>query len=284
MTIDTSQARDQADFSEMIPHGALSFGVIKIRPFNVDAGVIPTPSKSSDAHYLDCEITLQGGTWDKRKVWTRLGIAGSPAYVNMGMSAMKAIRETGVSASVQNPTLYSMDSYMDLDGLTVGVKIKIESSPGYNDKNEIAVFLSPVQDGVKKLWDRLVAGDCAPDPNAIIAKRNPKAGVAANDNQQQQVPRWAAGAAGAVGVSAPVAETRTQVMDASVIAAAVAAATPVDALAANTEMAAPASSPAAPTDVPHAAPSTHPTTVAPAPAAVTPPWVAAQGAPVQSPK
>jgi hypothetical protein len=245
MTIDVSQARDQADFSEMIPHGALSFGVIKIRPFNVDANVIPTPSKSSDAHYLDCEITLTGGAWDKRKIWTKIGIAGSQAYINMGMSAMKAIRETGVGASVQNPALYSMDSYMDLDGLTVGVKIKIESSPGYNDKNEIACFLSPVQDGVKKIWDRLVAGDCAPDPNAIIAKRNPKAGAAAGGAVAEQAPRWAAAAA-------PTAAPAT-----------------------------------APTPAPAAASEPTPT-AAPVAATVTttgvPPWVAAQGAPVQSPK
>ena len=246
MTIDVSQARDQADFSEMIPHGALSFGVIKIRPFNLDANVIPTPSKSSEAHYLDCEITLTGGAWDKRKIWTKIGIAGSQAYINMGMSAMKAIRETGVGASVQNPGLYSMNDYMELDGLTVGVKIKIESSPGYNDKNEISCFLSPVQDGVKKIWDKLVAGDCAPDPNAIIAKRNPKAGVAAGGAVQEQAPRWAA---------APAAP---------------AAAPPITAAPATT--AAPA--PVAPAGA---------TVTAGAPPA-TPPWVAAQGAPVQSPK
>lgn len=257
MTIDVSQARDQADFSELIPHGALSFGVIKIRPFNVDANVIPTPSKSSDAHYLDCEITLEGGAWNKRKIWTKLGIAGSQAYINMGMSSMKAIRETGVGASVQNPALYSMNSYMDLDGLTVGVKIKIESSPGYNDKNEIACFLSPVQDGVKKLWDRLVAGDCAPDPNAIIAKRNPPAGAAGGGaGVAEQAPRWAAAAAHA-GVPA----------DAPAVAP--------DAPAAPVSAAAPAAAPAPGSFV---APAAAPTTPA------TPPWVAAQGAPVQSPK
>ncbi len=255
MTIDTSQARDQADFSELIPHGALSFGVIKIRAFNLDANVIPTPSKSSDAHYLNCEITLKGGVWDKRKVWTNLGVAGPPGYINMGMSAMKAIRETGVGASVQNPALYSMDSYMDLDGLTVGVKIKIKSSAGWDDKNEIAVFLSPVQDGVKKLWDRLVAGDCAPDPNAIIAKHNPRVGAAANDNQQQ-APRWAAGAGASPAGSAPTAAQAT-------------AAAPVAAPVAGA--------------VTGVGTAVAPAPVA-APAATTPPWVAAQGAPTQSPK
>ncbi len=257
MTIDVSKARDQADFSEIIPHGALSFGVIKIRPFNLDANVIPTPSKSSDAHYLDCEITLAGGAWDKRKIWTKIGIAGSQAYINMGMSAMKAIRETGVGASVQNPALYSMNDYMELDGLTVGVKIKIESSPGYNDKNEIAVFLSPVQDGVKKIWDKLVAGDCAPDPNAIIAKRNPKVGAAAGGVVQEQAPRWAAGAA------APAAGGTGDAL------AKPASPPPATAASAGTPAVA-AAAPAAP--------------AAAASVSAAPPWVAAQGAPVQSPK
>jgi hypothetical protein len=136
-----------------------------------------------------------------------------------------------------------MNDYMDLDGLTVGVKVKIESSPGYNDKNEIAVFLSPVQDGVKKLWDRLVAGDCAPDPNAVIAKRNPKAGEDGGDALAKQAPRWAAGATPAAAPAAPAAPAAAQ----------------------------------ASTSAAGAAPAA-------APIGATPPWVAAQGAPVQSPK
>lgn len=259
--IDLSQARDQADFSELIPSGALSFGIIRIRPFNLDANVIATPSKSSEAQYLDCEITLQGGAWDKRKIWTRIGTAGSKAYINMGMSSMKAIRESGVGASPQQPHLYGMDSYMELDGLTVGIKIKIDSSPGYSDKNEVAVFLSPVQDGVKKFWDRLIAGDCQPDPNAIVAKRSPAKAAPGAGAPEAAAPRWAAGAtppAAVVGAAAP------------------AAAPPV--------AAAPAVAPEGSTPAPAAAAPAAAPVAGPPGAAATPPWVAAQGAPVQAPE
>lgn len=162
-----ADAEPQQDFGDLIPDGVLAFGVLNIRPHNADQGMIVTPSKSSEARYLDCEVTIMQGPFDKRKLWTRIGVAGSDKYVAMGKSAIKAILETGKNAGPQNPNGYYIPHGHDgqpafeyLDGLVVAVKIKIEpGKDGYRDKNDIALFLSPVDPVTQKTFERLRAGD-----------------------------------------------------------------------------------------------------------------------------
>jgi hypothetical protein len=195
--MDYSQYGDQQDFSELIPHGALSWGILRIRAANLQAGVWETTSKnpkdpSSPSKYLDCEITLEGGKWDKRKVWTKIGVAGTPGYIKMGGQQIRAILQTARGASDADPTLYYMDSHGELDGMKVGVKIKVEPPQGsYSEKNDVAVFLSPEQN--KGDWAKLVAGDCEPDPNARAPQRaGAPAGTSTTPAGQ---PRWAAASA-----------------------------------------------------------------------------------------
>ena len=85
-----ADAPGQNDFSELLPHGLLSWAYIKVRPHNLDQGLIEKPSKSSDGAYLDLELTLEGGPGDRRKIFTRVGVRGSEKYVNMGRSAIRA--------------------------------------------------------------------------------------------------------------------------------------------------------------------------------------------------
>lgn len=168
-TVSFHDAPPPTHTGDLLPHGALSFGIMNIRPFNLEHGLIEKPSKSSDGAYLDCEITCMGGAFDKRKVFTRIGVAGSEKYINMGRTAIKAILEVGRQAGPNNMAAYGLPAYgtgvdwMQLDGLQVAFKIKVEKGQnGYNDKNDIAVWLSPIEPAVKKDWDRLVAGDQMP--------------------------------------------------------------------------------------------------------------------------
>lgn len=176
-----ADAPGQNDFSELLPHGLLSWAILTIRPHNLDQGLIERPSKSSDAAYLDCELTLEGGPGDRRKVWTRIGVRGSEKYVNMGRSAIRAILEVGRGASAQNQAAYTINAnqagqpnWLELSGLKVAVKLKIEKGQGgYEDKNDVAVWLSPIADsGTEKLFQRLLAGDVMPPAGTIPAQRS----------------------------------------------------------------------------------------------------------------
>lgn len=186
-----ADAESQQDFSDMIPNGTLAFGQLRLKWYNADQGIVETPSKTSEARYLDCEVTIIANPangaphkYQKRKVFTRIGVAGSEKYVNMGRSAIKAILETGKGASQQNPTGYEIGSYADLDDLIVAVKVKEEpAKDGYAAKNDIAVWLSPVDSVTAKDFQRLMTNDTEPKGRAAGAKPAQQAG-----------PAWAAGA------------------------------------------------------------------------------------------
>ena len=191
MVMDFSGAERQNDFSTLIPQGTLCWGMLKVRPFNLDAGLWETPSKNGSGNkYLDCEVIIQGGKYNLRRVWTRIGTGGSEKYVNMGRSQTRAILEVGKQASEQNPAGYAIDSYSEVNGLQVAFKVKEEPEQnGYDAKNEVAVFLSPVDPVTKKDFERLVAGDTEPKGKQNI-RSAPGGGVAA---QAAPTARWAQG-------------------------------------------------------------------------------------------
>jgi hypothetical protein len=171
-----ADAPDQRDFSELIPQGTLAWGVLKITPHNLQQGAWETPSKTSDGRYLRADIIIEGGRWDKRHVFTNLTTYNqNEMAVNIGRGQIKAILEVGRGASPENMNAYALASYADLDGLKVALKVSEEHSAGYNPKNDVAVFLSPIQ--TVKDWERLMAGDL--EPSGIQAIKKPTGAAAA---------------------------------------------------------------------------------------------------------
>lgn len=196
MTMDFSGAERQKDFSVLIPQGTLSWGVLKIKPYNIDQGLWEQPSKdfaNTGVKYLNCEVHLVGGQYDKRVVFTRIGTAGNKEnYINMGKAAIRAILEVGKQASEQNVAGYSIEHYKDLNGLQVAIKVKEEPEQnGYGPKNDVAVFLSPVDPVTKADFDRLVAGDTEPKGKQAIRSGGGGGGAPA---QAAPAARWAQGA------------------------------------------------------------------------------------------
>ena len=180
-----ANAPNQRDMSELIPQGTLSWGVLKITPHDLDQGAWETPSKPpKTSKYLKCDIILEGGRWDKRHVFTNINTKNDNlTAVEIGGGQIKAILECGRGANEVNPATYDMDSYSELDGLKVAIKVNEEHSEGYNSKNNVAVFLSPFQN--VKDWERLLANDC--EPKGVQAIRKPKAAAAAPETAA----RWA---------------------------------------------------------------------------------------------
>ena len=191
MTMDYSQAPQGQDYSDLLPHGTLVFGFVKVRPFNLQAGVIETTSKNNaENKYLDLELTIKGGPYDKRKIWDKPGVEGSEGYTNAGGAAIRAMLEVGRGASEQNREAYKIENYMELDGLQCAFRIKIEPGNAQypNEKNAVAIYLTPLNPATEKDFTRLVAGDSSPAANL----RGPqKAAVSAASAPATQS-RWGA--------------------------------------------------------------------------------------------
>ncbi len=193
MSRNYSQAPDQRDFSELVPHGTLCVGIFRVKPHNVNEGILLTPTKAGTGKYLKADIIIEGGKHDKRHVFTNLNVENpNSVATDIAHGAIKAMLECSrhqvneVGEPVMPDGAYDLADYGDLDGMKIAFKVSVQSQAGYNDSNDVAVFLSPFQ--TKKDWDRLLKGEMDPDPNAVIATKKP-ATVAAAANPQS---RWGA--------------------------------------------------------------------------------------------
>jgi hypothetical protein len=161
--------------SALIPHGTLAFAVVK--PTGIKE------SKRTGGSYANLELTIADGPFTGRKVWTivmnpqdernqnqALRNEGKNDGAQMGLAAMCRMFE---AAGVFNPLdARSYDKFNGvafnqviaaLEGLTVAIKIKVKKGDqGYDDKNEVAEFLSPAPtSGTSKLWSQLTGDGSA---------------------------------------------------------------------------------------------------------------------------
>jgi hypothetical protein len=164
-----SSASGSSGSGALIPHGTLAFAVVK--PTGIKE------SKRTGGTYANLELTISDGPFTGRKVWTivmnpqddknqnhALRAEGKNDGALMGLASMCRMFE---AAGVFNPLdARSYDRYngasfnqviAGLEGLTVAIKVKIsKGKDGYEDKNEVAEFLSPAPtSGTSKLWAQL---------------------------------------------------------------------------------------------------------------------------------
>lgn len=190
--------------NELIPDGTLAWALVKVRPHNLDHGLVLVPSKSSESKYLDLELTILEGPYARRKIWDKIGIEGSEKWVMMGRQRIRHIIQVGTEmsafpASHPNYLLGTRSQtsgemvFMELDELRCAIKVGIEKGKdGYGDKNTVRQYLSPNPAADShKAFLKLVAGQTQGEP------QQQKAATAASK------PAWAAG--GTVGGSAPSA-------------------------------------------------------------------------------
>jgi hypothetical protein len=166
---------------EVIPKGTLLWATLEVRPHNADMGVYPKPSSKTPGNaYLDCELTVDGGPYEGRKLWEMIGVEGSPKYTEQGAAAIRHILETGKAASPTNPQGYVIETYGELDGLRVALEVSVEKggpkqdgSGDYPDKNRVARFLSPSPESdTNAKFKMLVAGQ-QPLPATTTAAAKP---------------------------------------------------------------------------------------------------------------
>lgn len=153
--------------TSLIPNGTLAWLLVKVREFKV--------SSSTGSRYADLELTVVGGPYERRKVFTKIGDpewdGNSEDYKKMGYSAVSRMIEAAGLVKHDDPNSYAkvngakFDQLMGmLDGKLVAAKIRVQpEKDGYPEKNEIADWLSPnpISSSFKN-FQKLMQGETAP--------------------------------------------------------------------------------------------------------------------------
>lgn len=229
MAMDFSTA-PQEQGGSLIPENTLAWATVNVRPKASDMGVITFKGKDNpDNRYLDLEIELTSGPATGRKVFHKLGVAGSEKWVTMSMAAIRHVLEVGKRAGPDNPGGYMLGvnlpdgddrMWMELDGLQCAIEVGVEPAKGdFKAKNSIKAFLSPHPDSpTNKKFQALVAGETSSGPaaaekpkatggNAWQQRAGVTASTPASAGQPPVRPTWTGGAPPVATGTAPAADT-----------------------------------------------------------------------------
>lgn len=187
---DFSDAEEQT--GDVIPHGTIAKVRLKIRPGGYNdanmglTGDLATRSDNTGAIYLDAEYTVMGGKFNKRKVWSLIGLHSpkGPKWQAMGRAFIRAALESARGIAPDDTSERAMKARQinglhDLDGLEFVAKIDVEKADegsGYDDKNKINTVI-----GVKHKDYAAHMNGTAPAANTPTAA----------PTQQAAAPAWA---------------------------------------------------------------------------------------------
>ena len=145
---------------ELIPDGTVARGFVKLSGGDLDlpefgVGTFFKSSQSTAAKWLPIEVTIAGGTFDKRKVWqnvfvdgTKLSERGVPIAKEIGLRTLKSMIDSAFNLSSKDDTpeaqaARNLNGVGDLNGLSICFVIGIEKGTnGYEDKNKIKAVLT----------------------------------------------------------------------------------------------------------------------------------------------
>ena len=113
-------------------------------------------SKSRDTEYMECEFTVIGGEFDKRRLWQYFVLAGGSVNdlgesiaANISRGTLKAILNSahGILPADQSERAQKarmIDDYSDFTGMEFAAKIGIEKGKdGHPDRNKIMQIITP---------------------------------------------------------------------------------------------------------------------------------------------
>lgn len=181
---DFNDAPEQrAGFSgDLIPEGTIALVVASLRPGGQGADGILRGSDTG-ASMLDFEFTIQGGDFDRRKIWNMYVVdgvtEGHEKAKNISKSALRAMLEAARNirpddASPAAVQARQISGYGDLNGLTFPVEIGVDggklkdktagpASERWPDKNIIRSVITPDRE------EYASAGVAAPSGGAVKA-------------------------------------------------------------------------------------------------------------------
>lgn len=151
---DFNDAEPQMGFS-LIPDNTFVKVFMIIRSGKEDA---LTDSKSSDAKYLDCELSVLEGRYQGRKFWENFVISGGKQNDqgqsiagNISRAKLRAILESARNIKAADigkaaVTARRIKSFWDLNEIEFVIKLgvqKAKAGSGYDDKNRIKTVITP---------------------------------------------------------------------------------------------------------------------------------------------
>jgi hypothetical protein len=147
--IDFNDAEPQMEFT-LIPANTIAKARLTIKPSNDFSDPFLTRSKDGNSAYLNCEFVIMEGQYVRRKIFDKIGISGSDAWINMGKARIRAILESAKNINPNDMSETAMaarkiNSFEELEGLEMIIKIGIESNRGgvYPDKNRVLSIITP---------------------------------------------------------------------------------------------------------------------------------------------
>tara|TARA_R110000803_G_scaffold207884_1_gene276134 strand:+ start:39 stop:647 length:609 start_codon:yes stop_codon:yes gene_type:complete len=154
------------DFS-LIPHGTIVRVIVTIKP-QMSGVVIPDLSNQpifrqsphSSAKWVECEFTVIGGQFDRRKIWTNLffdgdkkNASGVSVSKEIGLRTLRGIIDSskGLRADDMTPDSNAKRQIAGLEaleGMELCIKVGVEKGTnGYDDKNKMLAPVLINQDG-----------------------------------------------------------------------------------------------------------------------------------------
>jgi hypothetical protein len=141
-----NEAEEQSEYS-LIPENTIARAKLLIKP---DHDSYITRSKNGESTYLNCEFAIVEGPYVNRRVFDKLGVSGSEAFVNMGRSRIRAILESarGISSKDTSAVAVSarkINSFVDINGLeaTIKIGVKVDKTGQYPPSNCVALVITP---------------------------------------------------------------------------------------------------------------------------------------------
>tara|TARA_R110002072_G_scaffold129148_1_gene267425 strand:+ start:302 stop:910 length:609 start_codon:yes stop_codon:yes gene_type:complete len=187
------------DFS-LIPHGTIARAILYIKP-QMDGVTIPDlaqdaifrQSATSSAKWIECEFTIIGGQFDKRKVWHNLFFDGDKKNASgvsmskeIGLRTLRGLVDSakGLSPADMSPeanALRQIPSLEAINGMEFCIKIAVEKGTnGYEDKNKMLAPITVNQEGY-------IGGGNAPAPVQPTVQAQPQV----QQPQNGVTPSWA---------------------------------------------------------------------------------------------
>jgi hypothetical protein len=148
MAYDFNDAESNTGTGDLIPKGTVAPVRLSIRPGSVGDGGWLSTSATSSYQWLDCEFTITGGPFARRKFWTLL-MAGHDTpneekvakTLGITRSKLRGILESarGIDPSDMSEPAKAkriVNGYGDFDGMEFVAKIGVQAGTGgYSDKN-----------------------------------------------------------------------------------------------------------------------------------------------------
>lgn len=169
----------EAQRSDVIPAGTIAPMRLTVRPGGSGEGGWLKTAKSGSL-MLDCEFTVTGGPYAKRKFWGNYVMEGSEKAAAISASTFRAILESarGIKSTDISDTAKAarvVAGYSDFDGLEFVGKIGIEKSDGYADKNKLQVAVTPDMSGYANAGAATASSNGGAAPAASAGWQKPAA-------------------------------------------------------------------------------------------------------------